>query len=164
MYQARTPATPILQYTIPNFAAFPFEGRGGGQRTGGRRRGGRSIFATTGGRNVCTLFAKFTGGQGGLPPIAESGGIGGCVTPFAQQNTTCNAAPMYSNIVKRYANRNVCFLCGFDIEDGHTSKICPWQLQHANHQERYDPTNASQYIGGGYNACTKAMHKSQLPR
>ncbi len=70
---------------------------------------------------------------------------------------------MYSNIVKQYANWSVCFLCGFDMENGHTSKMCPWQLQCANHQEWYDRANANQYIAAGYNACTKAMHKSQLP-
>ena len=44
------------------------------------------------------------------------------MTPLAQQTATCNAAPMYLNILKRYANWNVCFLCGFDVEDGHTQK------------------------------------------
>jgi hypothetical protein len=73
-YQARTPAPPITQFTIPNFTAFPSKGRRGGQRAGGRGRGGRSNFATTGGRNVRTPFANFTAGQGGLPQIGASGG------------------------------------------------------------------------------------------
>jgi hypothetical protein len=68
-YQARTPAPHIRQFTIPNFAAFPSEGRGSGQCAGGRGCGGHSNFATTEGRNVCTPFANFTGGQSGLPPI-----------------------------------------------------------------------------------------------
>ncbi len=99
MYQARTPAPPITQFTIPNLATSPFKGRGGGQRSGGRGRGGRSNFATTGGRNVRTLFANFTAGQSGLPPIGASGGRGGGMAPFAQQTPACNAAPMYSNIL-----------------------------------------------------------------
>ncbi len=70
---------------------------------------------------------------------------------------------MYSNIIKKYANWNVCFSCGFDVEDGHTSKTCPVLWRRANHQEDFDQNNAGQYIEGGYNACTKAMHKSQLP-
>jgi hypothetical protein len=121
-YQPRTPTPPITQFTIPNLATFPFEGRRGGQRSGGCGHGGRSNFATTGGCNVRTLFANFTAGQSGLPPIGASGGRGGGMAPFAQQTPARNAAPMYSNILKAYANWNVCFLCGFDVEDGHTSK------------------------------------------
>ena len=86
------------------------------------------------------------------------------MAPFAQQTPARNAAPMYSNILKVYANWNVCFSCGFDVEDGHTSKTCPALWRRANHQEGFDRTNASQYILAGYDACTKAMHKSQLPR
>ena len=44
-----------------------------------------------------------------------------------------NAAPLYSNIVDRYSNRNVCFSCGFDEEDGHTSRMCPHAWRRANH-------------------------------
>jgi hypothetical protein len=134
-YQARTPPPPITQFTIPNFAAFPPKVRGGGQR-GGRGWGGRSNFATTEGRNVHMPFANFTeqGSQDGLPPVGRGESIGGGMTSFAQQTPARNATPMYSNIVKRYANWNICFLCGFDMEDGHTSKTCPWQLRHANHQ------------------------------
>ena len=40
---------------------------------------------------------------------------------------------------------------------------CPAPWRRANHQEGFDRNNAGQYIGAGYNACTKAMHKSQLP-
>ncbi len=64
---------------------------------------------------------------------------------------------------KKYLNWNVWFSCGFDVEDGHTSKTCPAPWRHANHQEGFDMNNAGQYIGAGYDACTKAMHKSQLP-
>jgi hypothetical protein len=163
-YQARTPTPPITQFTIPNLVTFPFGGRGGGRRTGGRGHGGRSNFATTGGHSVRTPFANFTAGQSGLPPIGASGGHDGGMALFAQQTPACNAAPMYSDILKVYANWNVCFSCGFDVEDGHTSKTCPAQWRRANHQEGFDRTNASQYISVGYDVCTKAMHKSQLPR
>ncbi len=81
--QARTPAPPITQFTLPNFAAFPSEGHGGGQRAGGRGRGGYSNFVTTGGRNVRSSFANFTAGQGGLPQIGVSGGRSGGMAPFA---------------------------------------------------------------------------------
>jgi hypothetical protein len=103
------------------------------------------------------------GGQGGLPPIGVHGGQGGGMAPFAQQSSARNVAPMYSNIIKRYANWNICFLCGFDVEDGHTSKTCLVQWRRANHQEGFDRANSNQSIAAGYDACTKAMHKSQLP-
>ncbi len=96
-------------------------------------------------------------------PIGMSGGQGGGMAPFSQQTPACNAAPMYSNITKRYVNWKVCILCGFDVEDGHTSKMCPAQRRQANHQERFNQANSNQNIATGYNACTKAMHKSHLP-
>jgi hypothetical protein len=70
---------------------------------------------------------------------------------------------MYSNIIKQYANWNACFLCGFDAEEGHTSKTCPAPWRCVNHQEGFDRANANQYISAGYDTCMKAMHKSQLP-
>jgi hypothetical protein len=42
-------------------------------------------------------------------------------------------------------------------------KTCPAPWRRANHQEGWDRNNAGQYIGAGYDVCTKAMHKSQLP-
>jgi hypothetical protein len=155
---------PITQFSIPNIASFNAAGRGGGRR-GGHGRGGRANFVNTGGRNARTPFENFVGlgGQGGLPPIGGGGGCGGGVVPFAQQAMPRNAAPMYLNIIKKYANWNVCFSCGFDVEDGHTSKTCPAPWRRANHQEGFDRNNSGQYIAAGYDACTKAMHKSQLP-
>jgi hypothetical protein len=70
---------------------------------------------------------------------------------------------MYSNIIKKYSNWIVCFSCGFDNKDGHTSKTCPAPWIRANHQEGFNRNNTGQYTGAGYNACIKAMHKSQLP-
>ena len=121
-YQPATPSPPpVQQFNIPNFGMFQPAGLGVGGRQGGRGRGERA----NAGRQGRTPFANFMGrgGQGGLPPIGV--GCGGGVAPFAQQNATRNVAPMYSNIIKRYANWNVCFSCGFDVEDGHTSKTCP---------------------------------------
>ena len=159
-YQPTTPTPPPMQqFNIPNFGTFQSTGLGVGGRQGGRGRGEQ---ANTG-RQGCTPFANFMGrgGQGGLPPTG--GGRGGGVAPFAQQNAPRNAAPMYSNIIKRYANWKICFSCGFDIEDGHTSKTCPTPWRRVNHQEGYMRANSGQYISAGYEACTKVMHKSQLP-
>ena len=154
----------ITQFTIPNIATFNTTGRGGGRREG-HGRGGRANFVHTGGRNARTPFTNFVGhgGQGGMPPIGGGGGRGGGAITFAQQNMPRNVAPMYSNILKKYANWNVCFSCGFDVEDGHTSNTFPAPWRRANHQEGFDRNNAGQYIAVGYYACTKAMQKSQLP-
>ena len=159
-YQPATPTPPPMQqFNIPNFGTFQPAGLGMGGRRGGHKCGEHA----NAGRQGRTPFANFMGcgGQGGLPPIG--GGRGGDVAPFAQQNAPRNAVPMYSNILKWCANWNVCFSCGFDVEDGHTSKTCPAPWRRANHQEGYTCANSGQYIAAGYDACTKAMHKLQLP-
>ncbi len=149
-HPAPTMQPPIAQFSIPNIALFNTAGRGGGRR-GRHGRGGHANFVNTGGRTARTPFANFVGrgGQGGLPPIGGGGGRGGGALPFAQQAMPCNAAPMYSNIIKKYANWNVCFSCGFDIEDGHTSKTCPAPWRRTNHPEGFDRNNAGQYIAAG---------------
>ena len=159
-YQPATPTPPPMQQlSIPNFGTFQPAGLGVGGRQEGHGHGKRANAGRQG-RTPCANFMG-CGGQGGLPPIG--GGRGGSVAPFAQQNAPRNAAPMYSNIIKQYANWNICFSCGFDVEDGHTSKTCPAPWRRANHQEGYTRANSGQYIAAGYDACTKAMHKSQLP-
>jgi hypothetical protein len=119
----------------------------------------------TGGHNIRTPFANFVGrgGQSGLPPIGGGRGQISGVAPLMQQTMQRNTAPMYSNITKRSANLNAYFSCSFDVEDGHTSKTCPAPWRRANHQEGYNRNNLGQYIAAGYDMCTKAMHKSQLP-
>ncbi len=57
----------------------------------------------------------------------------------------CN--PSHSNIYKCYYNQNVCFSCGFDVEDGHTSHTCPFRK--LNHQTSYTCKNAQQFIAAG---------------
>ncbi len=60
--------------------------------------------------------------------------------PFPQRPpSNWRTAPAYSNIVKWCANMNVCFLCGFDIEDGHNSGTCPPQWRWPNHQVGFEP-------------------------
>ena len=43
------------------------------------------------------------------PLVEESEGEGGGAAPSTQQNMTRNTAPMYSNIIKCYANWNLWF-------------------------------------------------------
>ncbi len=160
---ARAPPAAVLfptQFNIPPISNFQGGGNRGGRR-GGRgcgNRGGRQGLQG-GGRNTRTSFANYVApqGGGGLPTIAAQPVPG---LPFAG---TGPANASHSNIIKRYANMNACFSCSFDVEDGHTSKTCPAIWRHANHQEGYDRSNAQQYIAVGYDACTKAMHKTQYP-
>jgi hypothetical protein len=67
----------------------------------------------------------------------------------------------FSNIYKIHNNWNVCFSCGFDIEDGCTSITCPFKRW--NHQDLFTCGNAQQFIAAGYDPCTKGMHKTVLP-
>ena len=67
------------------------------------------------------------------------------------------------NFVKRFANNNMCYSCGFDVEDGHTSVTCPQEWQKTNHQEAYTRENAQGYIAAGWDACTKRKHKNLFP-
>jgi hypothetical protein len=95
-----------------------------------------------GGRNPCMPFANHVrnqtqigggcGGRGnnGSIPIAP-GGVG-TVRPPATQ-----AGAYQSNITKLFANWNVCYSCGFDIEEGHTSGTCPHAWRQTNHQEGF---------------------------
>lgn len=66
--------------------------------------------------------------------------------------------PEFSNTTKYFPNWNVCFSCGFDVEDWHTSATCPadWRKQH--HQDGFTRANAQQYITAGYKPCQKGMH------
>jgi len=152
---------PHKHFNISTIGSFQPGGNAQGARRPGRGHGGRAPGIIPGGRRAPgTPFANYSARQGGMGvsivPAFVPGvpGVGA-----AAQNT----APMYSNIVKRYSNMNVCFSCGFNVENGHTSHTCPQAWRRANHQEAYDPSNAQQYIDAGYDACTKAKHKMQLP-
>jgi rubrerythrin len=152
---------PITHFNIPTIGTFQPGGNALGGRRPGRGHGGRAPVIIPGGcRAPHTPFADY---------LARQGGIGASIAPVfvpgvrGVSAAARNMAPMYSNIVKRYSNMNVCFSCGFNVENGHTSRTCPQAWRCANHQEAYNRSNAQQYINVGYNACTKAKHKTQLP-
>ncbi len=69
----------------------------------------------------------------------------------------------YSNVVKRYASWNVCYSCGFDVADGHTSMSCPPHLCKAIHQIGFNRQNAQQFIDLSHPCSTRNRHKTQLP-
>jgi hypothetical protein len=89
---------------------FNTERGGGGCQRGGRERGRSS---SPGGGHGRRAFARqFPGVVGGIPPFVN--GSSAAVVP--PTGTRVNA-PFRSNTTKRYANWNVCWSCGFDVDD-----------------------------------------------
>ena len=120
------------------------QGRGYG-RTGGRGRYGRRANRGRG----RTAFADYVpGGRGG----------GYSATGGANQHR-----PFQSNLVKVHNNWNVCYSCGFDVEDGHDSMTCHMDWRKPGHDVYFTRANAQQKLNAGCNACTRGMHKSILP-
>jgi hypothetical protein len=68
-----------------------------------------------------------------------------------------------ANVVKRYANWNACYSCGFDVADGRTSMSCPPHLQKAMYHIGFNCQNAQQYINLGHPCSTHNRHKMQFP-
>jgi hypothetical protein len=133
----------------------------GGRRSGQGERGDqdRNPFAT----HMANL------GCGRAQHLPQLGGFHGAAIPATGFPGATISPPMqplqkkntnYSNIYKRYTYWNVCFLCGFDIKDGHTSQTCPFLK--ANHKTGCMCKNAQQFIAAGYDPSTKGMHKSVL--
>jgi hypothetical protein len=92
----------------------------------------------------------------GTGPFAPPN-LGGGTGPFGAQ-------PQFQialNPIKRYANWNACFSCGFNVKDGHTSATCPTFLRKHNHQVEYTRDNVAAYAA--YEPSTKRRHKMQLP-
>ena len=87
--------------------------------------------------------------QRGMPAYAPQGGM-------KQQER-----PLYSNVVKLFANWNARYTCGFDVPDGHTSATCQTQRK-AGHDIYFTRQNAQQYIDAGRNCSTRNRHKTQF--
>ncbi len=94
-------------------------------------------------RSVVTQFPTFR--------LARITGTGGRET----------ANPMFSNIVKDFANQNVCFSCGFDIGDRHNSTTCT--NRKPGHQIGFTCSNWQEYERANHQFCRKAMHKTMYP-
>ena len=60
------------------------------------------------------------------------------------------------------ANWNVCYSCGFDVANGHTSMSCPAHLCKASHDIYFMHQNAQQYIDLGHPCSTRNKHTTQL--
>jgi hypothetical protein len=128
-----------------------------GTRTGGHGRGGSRGGRSRRGRS---------GGCGGMMMPAPMPFIGGTqMIPYlpigVQQQVQHPPNPRFSNIVKLFANQNVCFTCGFDVEDWHTSATCP--NKKAGHQDGFIRANYMEYKRANHRFRRKGMHKMMYP-
>jgi hypothetical protein len=83
------------------------------------------------------------------------------LAPFYTPQLSIHQQP-FSNTVKCFANWNVCYSCGFDLENGHTSITCPAHLCKASHDIYFMRQNVQQYIDLGHPCCTN-KHRATLP-
>ena len=134
--QITVPIPPIQQFTIPT--QMPYAGSTTQMNTfnvgqgscGGRggRHGQANKGSRGGGQNIRTPFANHMrnqtqgrrGGPGNNGNVQSAPGGAGMVVPPATR-----AGAYQSNITKMFVKWNVCYSCGFDIEDAHTSATCP---------------------------------------
>ena len=121
-------------------------GRGGSRGAGRGRTYGRGRGTRRQGRGR-TAFADYI-------PLGR--GQMGSPTPISHR-------PFQSNLVKKHNNWNVCYSCGFDVEDGHTSATCHMDWRKADHDVTFTRDNAQHKLTQGCNACTIGMHKTLLP-
>ncbi len=82
--------------------------------------------------------------------------LAGIQSPAQPQN------PHYSNVVNQWANQNVCFSCGFNVEDWHTRATCPRKKM--GHQDAFTRSNYLEYERANHQLCKKAMHKTMYPQ
>ena len=89
---------------------------------------------------------------GVAPPAAGGPQPAGQATATGQKNYT-----------KHFNNWNICFSCGFDVPNWHTSATCPAVCRKDGHQEGYDCQNYAQYAAQGHKVGMKRAHKNILP-
>jgi hypothetical protein len=129
----------------------------------------------------CPMGGAPPGPPGGLPDNAAGsipsycsptapvmnrgyGPSGGYVPRAPREGTQANVQQQpHSNTVKRYANLNGCYSCGFAVAGGHTSMPCPTHLCKMSHHIGFNCQNAQQYIDLGHLCSTRIRHKNQFP-
>jgi hypothetical protein len=120
--QGRLYPPPPTPFAPNQFGRHNFGNRGGQGRGHGRSRG-HGPPAFTGGHTTPPMSITTWRAHTFLAPPTLGGR--GYFTPMPQAQV---AAP-YSNITKQYASWNTCYLCGFDMEDNHTSQMCLLHLR-----------------------------------
>ncbi len=83
--------------------------------------------------------------------------------PYIPSGVQIQAPPklQFTNISKNWANQNVCFTCGFNMEDWNTSVTCPNKKQ--GHQDGFTHSNNMEYEHANHQFCCKVMHKMMYP-
>ncbi len=159
-----TPPPPPYVPAVPTSYQQGYGGRGRGR---GRGRGNRTQ------QHYSPGGFPPTPGMGGvfpptyaMPPHAGDGGNLYNLAPHGGYNPQGGMPqqerPPYSNLVKKFANWNACYTCGYDVPDGHTSATC--QAQHKlGHDVYFTRQNAQQYIDAGQNCSTHNRHTTQFP-
>ena len=126
----------------------------GTNQSGGRGRGRRPR------RNYGTVAAANQQQLGMPPPL-----FGGAnqIVPYGgfNQGQRITTVP---NPMKRFANWNYCFSCGFDVAQDHTSATCPAQWRKAGHQEGCTRNNVQQYVAAGHAPSMVGKHKITFPQ
>ena len=145
---------PTQIYAPPPLQGFQqqqlyYSPRGGGQGGGCSRQGGRGHGP---GQKPPPQIQYPTIGGTGIIPYIPAG-----FQPHCHQ---CN--PNFLNVANVFANQNVCFLCGFDVEDGHTSATCV--NKKVGRQDRFTSSNYTQYERANHPFFRKGMHKTMYPR
>ena len=173
--QATFPHPPITQLTLPAFGTARVAQPGGYHggcvaQPGGYQQGRGATVAQPGGFSQGRGYGRGRGRYGRRPNRGGRGrtafadyvpsGRGGAYSATGGANTH---RPFQSNLVKTHNNWNVCYSCGFDVEDTHDSMSCHMDWRKPGHDVYFTRANAQQKLDAGCNACTRGMHKSILP-
>lgn len=136
-------APPVNQVNVPT--------QYGGYNYGGNRRGrGRGRGGSRNGRGR------------GRAPYFDTGATVSVLTAGTTVRYNPQGMPMtHTNPVKRYNNWDMCYTCGFDVDNGHTSVTCPYKKD--GHQDGCTRANYLQYQAMGHHPSMKGAHKNQLP-
>jgi hypothetical protein len=114
-------------------------------------------------RNYCSVAAA-NQQQLGIPQPAGTQLYGSANqnVPFGGiTQTTHTTTP---NPMKKFANWNYCFSCGFDVADDHMSMTCPMLWRKVGHQEGCTRNNVQQYVAAGYTPSMVGKHTTQFPQ
>ena len=169
-YVAAPAIAPVPAYIQPQAPAYQPTyqqtqggyGRGGSRTRNNRGRGGRGGRGNrrNGSYGTQNTAPAYVATYGAVPPPAPTT-YGAIPPPAAQTQAPKPAAAAYSNTTKTFNNWEMCYSCGWDVEEGHNSMTC--QNRKTGHQVGCTRANAPQYIAASHWCSKKAMHKVNLP-
>jgi hypothetical protein len=122
----------------------------------------------SGGGCSCGVLTRCKHGGGGrgtpMPPQVLYVGGAGIIPhiPSGVQPSGQQLASRFSNIIKVFTNQNVCFLCGFDVADLHTSATC--NCRKAGHQNGFTCSNYMEYARVNHPFCRNGNAQDNVPQ